>query len=124
MNEIARKIKEAEDLSDRYRDAPRAGWIKKGNKSRSNHAILVPRDEATLLANNLASAIYQLYAYIYEVQELQDYISRIAQGERDAVRCPIHQLYYRQSWTGKECPYCAAGKKADDVMAGIMEERA
>ncbi len=47
---------DAHKLEKKYTLAPRAGWVEPGKRTKDNQAILVRRQEAVRLADDLAQA--------------------------------------------------------------------
>uniref|UniRef100_A0AAU8B7A5 Uncharacterized protein n=1 Tax=Dulem virus 34 TaxID=3145752 RepID=A0AAU8B7A5_9CAUD len=122
---FAEKYNAARAMENKYRDAPRAGWIEKGSRARSNQAITLPRTEAMKLAADLASATYANFFRLYEVLNLQGYMSRLAEGEPGAVICERCHNNYLLGWMGGKCPYCeaeeAASRKVKEILGGGEE---
>lgn len=122
---FAEKYNAARAMEDKCRDAPRAGWIEKGSRARNNQAIILPRTEAVKLAADLASATYANFSRLYEVLNLQGYMSQLAEGEPDAVVCEKCHNHYLLGWMGGKCPYCeaeeAARRKVDEILGGGEE---
>lgn len=123
MNDLAKKYAEARDLAVKYRDAPRAGWVKPGSRAANNQAIMVPRREVETLAENLASARHTSYVRLYETMALRGYMSQLAQGEPDAVMCGSCYTKFLPGWMGGKCPYCAAAaaatEKVHEILGGV-----
>lgn len=120
MSELAKKIKEAQDLAEKYRDAPRAGWIKLGSRARENQAIIVQRTEVVRLAESLARARHGSYTRLFEIMALQNYMSQLAEGKPGALMCKTHGKYFLTGWTGGKCPYCEAEKAASDMVNEML----
>lgn len=49
---------DAHEQAKKYTLAPRAGWVEPGKRTKDNQAILVRRQEAVQLADDLAQACY------------------------------------------------------------------
>lgn len=122
MSELRKKYQEAIEAAVRYRDAPRAGWVKPGNKKRENQTIEVPRVEAERLAADLASARYASYFRLYENMALQNYMDQLAEGEPDAELCPKCKHNFLPGWMGGKCPYCAAESAAQETVDELLGE--
>lgn len=115
----------AKMLENKYRDAPRAGWVEKGSRAKSNQAIMVPRAEVIQLAECLSSATYNKLCRLYEILNLQHYMSELAEGESDTTTCTKCHNYYRMGWLTGNCPYCEAEQAAirfvDELLGGVGE---
>lgn len=120
MSDFAEKYHAAEALARKYRDQPRAGWVKPGSRAKSNQAIMVPRAEVERLAFDLASARYSSYARLYEVMALVDYMHQLADGEPDALECEKCHKSFLAGWMGGKCPYCAAEDAADQMVSEML----
>lgn len=125
MSMFTEKYNAARAMENKYRDAPRAGWLEKGSRARSNQAIMISRTEVMKLAADLASATYANYSRLYEVMNLQGYMSQLAEGEPDAVVCVRCHNNYLMGWMGGKCPYCeaeeAASRKVEEILGGSEE---
>ena len=87
MKDFAEAYKAAHAKAREYTGAKRAGWAEPGKRTRENHAILIPRQEAVDTANNLATAIYAKEVYITWAMNLRGFMVQLATGEHDAVTC-------------------------------------
>lgn len=125
MSIFADKYTVARAMSDKYRDAPRAGWMEPGSKARKNQAIMVQREEALRLADNMASAIYGNCHRVYEIMALRNFMSQLAEGEPDAEVCPKCHHHFLPGWMDGKCPLCAAEQAAtaqtENVLGGGQE---
>lgn len=120
MNELKAKYQEAIEAEERYRDAPRKGWVKPGSRSRENQTIEVPRKEAERLAADLASARFGSYCRLYENMALVNYMEQLAEDEPDAVACPKCYHKFLPGWMGGKCPYCAAEDAAQEKVEELL----
>ena len=120
MSDFVKKYNAATSLAMKFRMAPRAGWVKPGSRAKDNHAILIPRKEAVKLAEELASRMYNGYIWMYEVLNLRNYMSQLAEGEDDAETCEVCENTYRRSWMDGKCPCCAAGDAAAEYVREML----
>ena len=101
MNELKAKYQEAIEAGERYRDAPRKGWVKP------------------------ASARFGSYCRLYEKMALTNYMEQLAEDEPDAVMCPKCYHKFLPGWMGGKCPYCAAEdaaqEKVEELLGGKKE---
>ena len=104
-----------------YTGGKRAGWAEPGKRTRENHAILIPRQEAVDTANNLATAIYAKEVYITWAMNLRGFMVQLATGEHDAVTCRECGGIFRAGWMNGKCPYCEAKQAATRYVDGMRE---
>ena len=96
MNILEKEYIEARDLEDKFRFAPRAGWVVKGSRDRSNQAIMVPREEAVKVCAELSRSIYCDLFRLYENVALRSYMSQLAEDEPDAEMCSKCRNFFCQ----------------------------
>lgn len=99
---------DAHKLAKKYTLAPRAGWVEPVKRTKDNHAILVRRQEAVQLADDLAQALYSGEIFLQQFFELRSTMEQLAQGMADSKRCPKCHNVYRTGWLEGKCPYCEA----------------
>ncbi|WNY26174.1 hypothetical protein MsAc7_17470 [Methanolapillus millepedarum] len=89
----------------RVRTMPRAGWLQKGSRKRSNETVEVSREAAVDVLEKYIGA--QIHADGYFA--LRTLMSELADGEHDAVVCDECGGIYQHGWMedGK-CLYCFA----------------
>lgn len=103
---------EANEKSKKYAFAPRAGWVEPGKRTKANQAILVGRQEAVQLADDLAQACYNQEFLLQELMALKYFVEQLARGEADSKMCTKCCNVYRTGWLEGRCPYCEAEKAA------------
>ena len=86
---------DAHKLAKKYTLAPRAGWVEPGKRTKDNQAILVRRQEAVRLADDLAQALYSGEIFLQQFFELRSTMEQLAQGMADSKRCPKCYNVYR-----------------------------
>ena len=112
---------EAHEKSKKYAFAPRAGWVEPGKRTKANQAILVGRQEAVQMADDLAQALYGKEIFLQEMVQLRFFVERLAQGMADSKRCPKCHNVYRTGWMEGKCPYCEAGEAARKIVKEKMD---
>lgn len=121
MKDFAEAYKAAHAKAREYTGAKRAGWAEPGKRTRENHAILIPRQEAVDTENNLATAIYAKEVYITWAMNLRGFMVQLATGEHDAVTCRECGGIFRAGWMNGKCPYCEAKQAATRYVDGMRE---
>ena len=121
MKDFAEAYKEARAKAWEYMGAKRAGWAEPGKRTRENHAILVPRQEAVAMADELAGTVYAKEVYLTWLMNLQGFMVQLATGEQDAMKCPECGRVFRAGWMNGRCPYCEAEQNATKYVNGIRE---
>lgn len=125
MSLFVEKYRAAQALEKKYQEAPRAGWIKPGSRATGNQAIMVQRTEVIQLAMALAGSVYNNFTRLYEVMNLQGYMSQLAEDEPDAIVCHKCHNNYLPGWMNGKCPYCeaeaAATSMVDEMLGGAGE---
>jgi hypothetical protein len=121
VKDFAEAYKAAHAKAREYTGAKRAGWAEPGKRTRENHAILIPRQEAVDTANNLATAIYAKEVYITWAMNLRGFMVQLATGEHDAVTCRECGGIFRAGWMNGKCPYCEAKQAATSYVDGMRE---
>lgn len=121
MKDFMEAYKEAQIKAWEYLGAKRAGWVEPGNRTRENHAILVPRKEAVDMADNLAQAVFAKEVYLTWALSLQGFLAQLAAGEHDAATCPECKRAYRTGWLAGKCPYCEAEHAATRYVESMRE---
>lgn len=99
---------DAHKLAKKYTLAPRAGWVEPGKRTKDNQAILVRRQEAVRLADDLAQACCNQEFFLQELMALEHFVEQLARGEADSKLCPKCLNTYRTGWLEGKCPYCEA----------------
>ena len=99
---------DAHKLAEKYTLAPRAGWVEPGKRTKDNQAILVRRQEAVRLADDLAQACCSQELFFQELMALEHFVEQLARGEADSKKCPKCHNVYRAGWMEGRCPYCEA----------------
>lgn len=116
---------DAHEKSKKYTLAPRAGWVEPGKRTKANQAILVGRQEAVQLADDLAQACYNQEFFLQEMVQLRFFVERLAEGHADSKMCPECCNVYRTGWLEGRCPYCeaeeAARRRVKEKMDGGKE---
>lgn len=107
---------------NKFRTAPRSGWVEPGSRARANQAITVPRKDAEEAANQMMAAIYSGFSWLYEGMALKSFLGGLAKGADDAVTCPKCHDTYRVSW-GVGCPYCKARHTAQEQIDYELHEK-
>lgn len=115
---IRKELDAAYKLQRKYADLPQAGWVIKGSRAKSNHIVLVPREEIKQLADDFYSALYTKHYLLYENLNLRHYLEQLATGEHDAVTCGKCHSVYRKGWLDGKCPYCEATEAAKSMLVG------
>lgn len=108
MKHFPDTYQEAHEQAKKYTLAPRAGWVEPGKRTKDNQAILVRRQEAVQLADDLAQALYSGEIFLQQFFELRSTMEQLAQGMADSKRCPKCLNTYRTGWMEGRCPYCEA----------------
>ncbi len=125
MSLFVEKYFTAQALEKKYREAPRAGWVKPGSRTSGNQTIMVQRTEVVQVAMDLASGIYKNFVRLYETMNLQGYMSQLAEDEPDAVVCNRCHNHFLPGWMDGKCPYCeaeaAARRMVDEMLGGDGE---
>lgn len=107
---------DAHKLAKKYTLAPRAGWVEPGKRTKANQAILVGRQEAVQLADDLAQACCGKEIFLQEMVQLRFFVERLAEGHTDSKICPECHNVYRTGWMEGKCPYCEAGEAARKIV--------
>lgn len=110
------KLDAAFALKMKFNGLPRAGWSVAGSRAKTNHMILVSREEVKQLADDLYAALHGQYTFMYEAGNLRGYMEQIAEGEHDAMRCKKCFHTYREGWMNGKCPYCEAEEAASSML--------
>ena len=103
---------DAHKLAEKYTLAPRAGWVEPGKRTKDNQAILVRRQEAVQLADDLSQACCSQEFFFQELMALEHFVEQLARGEADSKMCPKCHNTYRTGWMEGKCPYCEAKEAA------------
>ncbi|MDD3029807.1 MAG: hypothetical protein PHS57_05965 [Alphaproteobacteria bacterium] len=111
------KLDAAFALKMKFNGLPRAGWVVAGSRARTNHTILVSREEVKQLADDLYAALHGQHTFMYEAGNLRGYLEQIAEGEHGAMRCKRCFRTYREGWMNGKCPYCEAEKAAASMLS-------
>lgn len=122
MNILEKEYIEARDLEDKFRSAPRAGWVVKGRRDRSNQAIMVPREEAVKVCAELSRSIYCDLFRLYENVALRSYMSQLAEDEPDAEMCSKCRNFFLPVGKNGKCPYCEAESTARAAVDEILTQ--
>lgn len=112
---------EANKMAKKYSSAPRAGWVEQEKRTKANQAILVGRQEAVQLADDLAQACYNQEFFLQELMALKYFVEQLARGEADSKMCPKCHNVYRTGWLEGRCPYCEAGEAARKIVEEKMD---
>lgn len=112
---------DAHEKSKKYSSAPRAGWVEPGKRTKANQAILVGRQEAVQLADDLAQACYNQEFFLQELMALKYFVEQLARGEADSKMCPKCHNVYRTGWLEGRCPYCEAEEAARKILKEKMD---
>lgn len=112
MKRFPETYQEAHEQAKKYTLAPRAGWVEPGKRTKDNQAILVRRQEAVQLADDLAQVCYGKEIFLQEMVQLRLFVERLAEGHADCKMCPKCCNVYRTGWMEGKCPYCEAKEAA------------
>lgn len=112
MKRFPETYNDANELAKKYTLAPRAGWVEPGKRTKANQAILVRRQEAVRLADDLAQACCNQEFFLQELMALEHFVEQLARGEADSKMCPKCHNVYRTGWMEGKCPYCEATEAA------------
>lgn len=125
MKRFPETYNDAYEKSKKYSSAPRAGWVEPGKRTKANQAILVGRQEAVQLADDLVQACYNQEYFAQEVMALHCFVDQMARGQADSKRCPKCHWHFRAGWLEGRCPYCeaeeAARRRVKEKMDGGKE---
>ena len=121
MKRFPETYNDAHKMAKKYTRAPRAGWVEPGKRTKANQAILVGRQEAVQLADDLAQACYGRELFLQEMVQLRFFVERLAEGHADSKMCPKCCNVYRTGWLEGRCPYCEAEEAARKILKEKME---
>ena len=120
MKRFKEKYQDALALGEKYRNAPRSGWVEKGSRKKSNQAICVSRMEVEKLAMDLCSALYGDYHLMKELLTLERFLDVYAQNQANSLTCEKCFQSYLPDWLNGTCPYCAAEAEATEDIREIL----
>ena len=116
MKSFKEQYQDALALEEKYRSAPRSGWVEKGSRKKANQAICVGRMEAEELARDLSSALYGENHIMKELITLEQFLDVYAQNQKGSLTCEKCFRSYLPDWLNGTCPYCAAAEEATEDM--------
>ena len=116
MKRFKEKYQDALALGEKYRSAPRSGWVEKGSRKKANQAICVGRMEVEELARDLCSALYGEHHIMKELITLEQFLDVYAQNQKGSLTCEKCFRSYLPDWLNGTCPYCAAAEEATEDM--------
>lgn len=110
MKSFKEQYQDALALEEKYRSAPRSGWVEKGSRKKANQAICVGRMEVKELARDLSSALYGEHHIMKE-------LSGIEADKFDYTGTPDQN--YRKNMAIEFQRDCKTGKKIWEINAAL-----
>lgn len=94
------------ELYKKYSRLPRAGWIAKGSRKKSNETIVASRKEIVDTIDAAMTAAIGFEQASHSAAFYEKLLSAIAENYEDAVSCEKCIGVYSLGWAEGKCPYC------------------